>query len=339
MALPLIGVRFRDWRSPPGRAGQDQAYQKDVTIGWAVWTASGSSGAALLGDGGGGGSGDGLLPHIAGSIDRDQWRNLPPLRQAQDDRPRLQAFASRSRRGRPMRDVDGKVPITTMRLVHEHIRPATFHPRRCWPRRWRRDGGGSGGGGKSCTFGQRRLPSSSRPIWSTGASEGWTWRELNARRSKTLQAVAPYVFTSTLGLETESLQSRGLCKDMHFTCVTTPHVYVDHQVVEEAGSLAYYFDVAEGIFAAEVVTGLVETYRALLEKLCESGANWGHPVMALLPEASAVAPYRATAPIDDRLLQDPLAEKAAAAKDSLAVVEGATRPSYGRAREPGDGGG
>jgi aryl carrier-like protein len=350
-ALPPIGVRFRDYAiALSDGLAKTKAYQKDVDH-W-MGRLDGLPGPPalplLLGDGGGGDSGaTGRFLHIAGSIDRDQWRNLRRLcakHKMTATATLCSVFALALAAWAPnSRDADGKVLINvmhTMRLpVHEHISrvfgnfsSTSLLAAPVGGAMEEGSGGGGGGGGKSGTF--RELAAALAEQLAADL-EHWRFggvdvaRALNARRSKTLQAVAPYVFTSTLGLETESLHPRGLCKDMHFTCVTTPHVYVDHQVVEEAGSLAYYFDVAEGIFAAEVVTGLVETYRALLEKLCESGANWGHPVRALLPEASAVAPYRATAPIDDRLLQDPLAEKAAAAKDSLAVVEGATRLSYG----------
>lgn len=55
-------------------------------------------------------------------------------------------------------------------------------------------------------------------------------RALNSARGSTLQAVAPFVFTSTLGLESPDLAPKGLCANLAFTCVTTPHVWIDHQV-------------------------------------------------------------------------------------------------------------
>jgi amino acid adenylation domain-containing protein len=48
-------------------------------------------------------------------------------------------------------------------------------------------------------------------------------RVLNTKRGSTLTAVAPFVFTSTLGLLKASLNPRGLCSHQSFTCVTTPH--------------------------------------------------------------------------------------------------------------------
>jgi len=55
-------------------------------------------------------------------------------------------------------------------------------------------------------------------------------RALNQRRGRTLTAVAPFVFTSTLGLLVDNLKPIGILANQRFTCVTTPQVWIDHQV-------------------------------------------------------------------------------------------------------------
>ena len=82
-ARPPIGVRFRDYAiALSDGLAKTKAYQKDVDH-W-MGRLDGLPGPPalplLLGDGGGGGSGaTGRFLHIAGAIDRDQWRNLRRL--------------------------------------------------------------------------------------------------------------------------------------------------------------------------------------------------------------------------------------------------------------------
>jgi amino acid adenylation domain-containing protein len=153
-------------------------------------------------------------------------------------------------------------------------------------------------------------------------------RVLNTKRGSTLTAVAPFVFTSTLGLLKASLNPRGLCSHQSFTCVTTPHVSIDHQVVEERGSLAFYFDVAVDVFPPEVVNGLVATYQTLLDSLCGSKDNWVKPVRELLPEAPSVQPYRPDCVVPKRLLHEGMIENGVENGGALAVVNESTRLSY-----------
>jgi hypothetical protein len=66
-------------------------------------------------------------------------------------------------------------------------------------------------------------------------------RALNQRRGRTLTAVAPFVFTSTLGLLANGLKPVGLLARQRFTCVTTPHVWIDHQVIERSACFGGIF--------------------------------------------------------------------------------------------------
>jgi amino acid adenylation domain-containing protein len=93
--------------------------------------------------------------------------------------------------------------------------------------------------------------------------------------------------------------------------------------------LAYFFDVAEGVFPPEVVTGLVETYAALLHALCESADNWAaHPLTELLPQPSPLPSYRIDSAATERLMHAGAVDAASSAPSSIAVVNDGTRLSY-----------
>jgi len=99
--------------------------------------------------------------------------------------------------------------------------------------------------------------------------------------------------------------------------------------VEENSTLTYFFDVAEGVFPPEVVTGLVETYAGLLGALCESAENWtSGPLSELLPQPTPLPSYRQDSVATERLIHDGAVHAAASAPASIAVVNEDMRMTY-----------
>jgi len=101
--------------------------------------------------------------------------------------------------------------------------------------------------------------------------------------------------------------------------------------VEENSTLTYFFDVAEGVFPPEVVTGLVETYALLLAALCESAENWtADPLYKLLPKPTPLLSYRQDSVTTERLMHTSAADAASRAPESVAIVNEGTRMTYAR---------
>ncbi len=94
------------------------------------------------------------------------------------------------------------------------------------------------------------------------------------------RAMMPVVFTSTLNLvrpwEAEGDEERPeerLGEDA-YGISQTPQVWIDHQVAEERGELAYNWDVVDGLFPAGMIQEMFAAYRDLVERL---GAEEGSP--------------------------------------------------------------
>ena len=101
--------------------------------------------------------------------------------------------------------------------------------------------------------------------------------------------------------------------------------------MEENSTLTYFFDVAEGVFPPEVVTGLVETYALLLAALCESAENWtADPLYKLLPKPTPLLSYRQDSVTTERLMHTSAADAASRAPESVAIVNEGTRMTYAR---------
>ena len=98
-----------------------------------------------------------------------------------------------------------------------------------------------------------------------------------------------------------------------------------------AMALTYSLDVREGAFPKEVVSGVAGAFHALLEGGCCDRPT--APMGDLLPSAPLVPPYREDAPVDMRLLHDPLITGAVDHGDAVAVVSGDVALSYAELEE------
>ena len=96
-------------------------------------------------------------------------------------------------------------------------------------------------------------------------------------------------------------------------------------------ALTYSLDVREGAFPKEVVSGVAGAFHALLEGGCCDRPT--APMGDLLPSAPLVPPYREDAPVDMRLLHDPLITGAVDHGDAVAVVSGDVALSYAELEE------
>ena len=146
-------------------------------------------------------------------------------------------------------------------------------------------------------------------------------RELRASRGADA-ARMPIVFTSLLGAEGPEALLAPLGARLAYSQTQTPQVWLDHQVTENAGALAYDWDFPAGLFPEGLIEDLLADYQALLAWL---GANddWNQP----LPHP-ALPPCAPTAIAPD-LLHAALVRQALHTPEAAAVITPGHSLSYG----------
>lgn len=132
-------------------------------------------------------------------------------------------------------------------------------------------------------------------------------RRLNGRRGGGPSATMPVVFASTISLRggeereqpfglTHNLM--GMATDGQEVCssIRTPQVWLDHQVIEEAGGLTYNWDSVDELFPPEMVEMMFEAYATLLRRLCTDEAAWSETVgRALVSDSDLSARHKSNA--------------------------------------------
>jgi amino acid adenylation domain-containing protein/non-ribosomal peptide synthase protein (TIGR01720 family) len=127
-------------------------------------------------------------------------------------------------------------------------------------------------------------------------------RELAAARGKGGGVAVPVVFTSLLGLDAAGWQAGASGGDAAlggrevFSVSQTPQVFLDHQVEEVGGALAYSWDVIEDLFPTGMMDEMFAAYGSWLERLAAGAAAWQGSQPLLGPEQLALcAVWNATA--------------------------------------------
>ncbi|MBC1224761.1 amino acid adenylation domain-containing protein [Nostoc sp. UCD121] len=99
-------------------------------------------------------------------------------------------------------------------------------------------------------------------------------RELNRTHGGTLKATMPVVFASGLNLREEQAASTEWVSKVIYTCVQTPQVWLDHQVVEKGGALVLIWDALEEIFPPGLLDNMFSTYCSFLHRLADEKDAW-----------------------------------------------------------------
>ncbi len=147
-------------------------------------------------------------------------------------------------------------------------------------------------------------------------------RDLARMQGSTGQAIMPVVFTSLLGREVSTTYPVPWQEIIYFV-MQTPQVWLDHQVVEQAGGLALYWHAVEALFPPGLLDEMFEAYICFLRRLATDDAIWRRSSSELVPASQLAqrAMINATeAPISDRLLHNLFLEQAVRRPDHLAVV-------------------
>jgi nonribosomal peptide synthetase protein BlmIV len=121
-------------------------------------------------------------------------------------------------------------------------------------------------------------------------------RELARARAQHLAALAPVVFTSTLGIGGEDVPGGGgspwaaLPLRPGYGVSQTPQVWLDLQVGQRDGALVCDWDAVDAIFPDGLLDGLVADFGELVEELAEKGLDQPGPARVRPKPASPPAP-------------------------------------------------
>ncbi|MGK3982567.1 amino acid adenylation domain-containing protein [Sorangium sp. So ce136] len=171
------------------------------------------------------------------------------------------------------------------------------------------------------------------------ATQDQIWRAIEHRRAGVIPALrqmhapsVPVVFTSLLGqggAEPQSLFS-WLGEEV-FMVTQTPQVWLDHQVTEDQGDLAFSWDVVEGLFPEGMVGAMLESYLDLLARLARGDEGFQRARVALpsSQQAARAEVNRTQRAAPDELLHAAFLRSAAARGESPAVIAPEGSITYG----------
>ncbi|WBA86478.1 non-ribosomal peptide synthetase [Endozoicomonas sp. GU-1] len=111
------------------------------------------------------------------------------------------------------------------------------------------------------------------------------------RQQTSTDVLMPVVFTSTLGLDHQALDTlmdNQLFGTPGYAISQTPQVWLDHQVMEYDGALIYNWDAAEQLFDPAVLNSLFASWNSLLQTLATGPQCWKAPVSPSLPQPDLV---------------------------------------------------
>ncbi|MDT0263830.1 non-ribosomal peptide synthetase/type I polyketide synthase [Jatrophihabitans lederbergiae] len=168
-------------------------------------------------------------------------------------------------------------------------------------------------------------------------------RELNRHQGSAGRAGMPVVFASTInfGARSDSAQFSGLAQHLVglgaagrevSSSIRTPQVWLDHQVVEDNGTLKLNWDSVDAIFPAGMVGQMFDAYVALVRELATDPASW-HRRAAVVASPSQLAlraqVNRTEVPRQPELLQQRFEHVAATEPHRCAVIAVDRTLSYG----------
>ncbi|AEN08672.1 amino acid adenylation domain-containing protein [Streptomyces sp. DvalAA-21] len=161
----------------------------------------------------------------------------------------------------------------------------------------------------------------------------WLLREFG-RRTGTVDAAAPVVFTSAVGVGDATLAGPGSGFPAKVWGISqSPQVCLDNQVTEESGNLVVTWDAVEELFPEGVLDAMFGAYERLLGYVV--AGDWDAPLPDLLPAShmerrAAVAREAALEPVAPRPLHAAFFAHAEAVPDRTALVTAAgEKVTYG----------
>ncbi|KZN45559.1 non-ribosomal peptide synthetase [Pseudoalteromonas luteoviolacea] len=125
-------------------------------------------------------------------------------------------------------------------------------------------------------------------LWRDLEHSDFTGVEVLRAMNQTQQSntIVPIVYTSTLGLSGDELDSNQFMHDaqLRYGITQTPQVWLDCQATERAGELIVDWDIRQGIFQYGVIEQAHQAFCELLRALAENDALWQSTSPVSLPE-------------------------------------------------------
>ena len=141
-------------------------------------------------------------------------------------------------------------------------------------------------------------------------------QELNRLRGNTFKAVAPFIFTTPIGVEkgNKQVSSRNWMFQERFFSERVPHTACVNAIkADPSGSACASLDTVDGLFPPEVVHGMHATYCALLDVICAKDPNaWHDPIEVHVPLPNPVPSIRPDAPVPTLLMHEAFQKSTAA---------------------------
>jgi pyochelin synthetase len=158
-------------------------------------------------------------------------------------------------------------------------------------------------------------------------------RDLARAQGRSATTTIPVVFTSLLSHHTAGQESDQTLwmGDVIYGISQTPQVWLDHQVLEEAGALVFNWDAVEELFPQDLLREMFDSYCALLDRLADDEGLWREQVRGLTPPAhlrQRAAVNATGSPMPKAMLHTLFAEQANERPLQTAVVAGRVRLTY-----------
>ena len=134
-------------------------------------------------------------------------------------------------------------------------------------------------------------------------------QELNRLKGKTFQAVAPFIFTTPIGVEkgNAQVQSRDWIFNERFFSEKVPHTACVNAIkADPSGTACASIDIVEGVFPDEVVLGIHRTYCDLIDLMCNPDPQaWNKPVTTFIQASVPPVPMPTNCPVPQDLMHEP----------------------------------
>nr|WP_245920178.1 non-ribosomal peptide synthetase/type I polyketide synthase [Melittangium boletus] len=160
-------------------------------------------------------------------------------------------------------------------------------------------------------------------------------RELARQRGSSVASSMPVVLASSLHMSAEEVESDALFFTVVSNRLQTPHVWIDHQVMESRAGLRFHWDVRKGIFPPGLTASMFAIFNDLLAKLAK-GRGWDETRPVELRPAELGARAQANAsdkPIPGEMLHELFAAQVAQRPEHPAIIAGDRVISYGELRD------
>jgi pyochelin synthetase len=156
-------------------------------------------------------------------------------------------------------------------------------------------------------------------------------RELS--KQKKSNVIVPIVYTSTVGLSGDGLDSNEFMHDakLRYGITQTPQVWLDCQVTQRNGKLIVHWDIREGIFIEGVIQEAHKAFCRLLTNLSQDESLWNSPSPVTLSKAMLAVrsvTHSTDAPLPKTHLHTAFCLNALNQPDKTAVIYNNVERSY-----------